>query len=129
VEKDDEVAGPPVQDPVQLPPEVAPQLAELPLDLGAVRERHVRVGWGKHVETVDLVVERYLALDREPVDEVVDWLCAIGRPIVDGLEVRHEGTIPRATDNLGGREWQSVDPVSEGGFEPPPGASRTRPST
>jgi len=34
-----QVAGPPVQNPVELPPEVAPQLAELALDLGAVGER------------------------------------------------------------------------------------------
>jgi len=43
VEEDEEVAGPLVQDPIEVSPVVAAQLPELPVDLRAVREREGRV--------------------------------------------------------------------------------------
>jgi hypothetical protein len=62
----------------------------------------VRVGRGEHVEAVDLVVEDHLTLDRQPVDEVVDRLGAVGRAMVDGLEVRHVRRIAAGTDKVVG---------------------------
>jgi hypothetical protein len=58
------------------------------------------VRWGEHVEAVDLVVEGHLTLDRQPVDEIVDRLGTVGRPVVDGLEVRHGRRILGGTDKL-----------------------------
>jgi hypothetical protein len=57
----------------------------------------VGAGWrGMHFETIDLVVEGHLALHGQPVDEVVDRLGAVARPVVDSLRFATRGTIPRA---------------------------------
>jgi hypothetical protein len=70
-----------------------------------------------HVETIDLVVEGHLALHGQLVDEVVDRLGAVARPVVDSLKFATRGTIPRKAPRPRRQGMASVDPVSEGGFE------------
>src|SRR6266542_6647348 len=60
VKEDDQVPRTSVQDPVELAAVVAPELPQLPLDLRRVREGQVRVCRRKHVEAVDLEVDRRL---------------------------------------------------------------------
>lgn len=89
VQEDDQVPGPSVQHSEQFAPVVASELSQLSAHLGAVREGKVRARRRQHVQTVDLVVERHLALGIKAVDEVVDRLGPVWRSVVDGLQVRH----------------------------------------
>lgn len=98
MQEDDQVPRPAVEDPVELSPEMTPQLTQLSFDLGAVREREMRMACREHVQTVDLVVQRHLPLHREPVDEVVDGLGSIGRPVVDRTEAGHGRRLWAGTD-------------------------------
>lgn len=45
-------------------PKLTSELAKLPLDPRAVRERQMRARCGEHVEADDLVVENHQALNR-----------------------------------------------------------------
>jgi hypothetical protein len=86
VEQDDEVGRAAVEDPVELGAEVAAQLAELALDLRAVRERKVGLVRAQQVEALDLLVEHRLAARIEALDEVVDGLAPVRGAVVDRLE-------------------------------------------
>ena len=57
VQKDDQIAGPTVEHPIELSPIVASKLSQLPSDLRAVRKRKMRVGETERVESADLIVE------------------------------------------------------------------------
>jgi hypothetical protein len=74
VQEDDQVPGSSVHYPVQLAPVVTSEFSQLSAHLRAVRKGKVRAGRRQHVQTVDLVVERYLALWIQAVDEIVDRL-------------------------------------------------------
>jgi len=89
VQEDDQFLGPSVQHPVQFAPVMAPELSQLSAHLGAVGKGKVRGGRRQHVQTVDLVVERYLALGIQSIDEVVDRLGPVRRTVGDSLKVRH----------------------------------------
>jgi hypothetical protein len=89
VEEDDRVPRAPVQDPVELTPVVAAKLAQLSFDLRRVRERQVRIRRREHVESVDLEVDRGLPIRIESLDEIVDWLGAVGCSVEDRLKSRH----------------------------------------
>jgi hypothetical protein len=53
---------------------VAAELAQLALDLRAVREREMRLPWRQQVHALDLVVHDNLMRNGELLDEVVDRL-------------------------------------------------------
>jgi hypothetical protein len=48
----------------------------------------------------DLVVESYLTLHGQPVDELIDRLGPVWRPVVDRLEIRHRLRLSVNSDNL-----------------------------
>jgi hypothetical protein len=77
VQEDDQVPGSSVQHPVQLTPVVASEFSQLSAHLRAVGKGKVRAGRSEHVQTIDLVVERYLALGVQAVDEIVDRLVPV----------------------------------------------------
>jgi hypothetical protein len=56
---------------------VASKPYQLSAYLAAMRKGKVRAGRRQHVQTIDLVVERYLALGIEIVDEIVDPLGSV----------------------------------------------------
>ncbi len=87
VEEDEQVPGPLIQDPVEVSSVVASQLAELPIDLRAVRERERRVVAGQAIQEADLVVDLLLSFRCEAVDEVVDRLPAVLVAVVQSLHV------------------------------------------
>ena len=62
MEEYEEVPGPLVQKPVEVPPVVAAQFPELAVDLRAVRERERRVVVGDPVQQADLEVDLLLPL-------------------------------------------------------------------
>ena len=90
MQEEDEAIGAAIEDAVEVPAVVAPKLAELALDLRAVRNRQVRELVAEQVEPVDLVVDRRLFLLGQRIDELADRLAAVTVPVVDGLEVGHE---------------------------------------
>jgi hypothetical protein len=69
-----------------LRPEVAAQLPELPLDLGAVGEGKVRHPIAEQIETRDLVAKRSPTWLVQRLDEIEDGLAPVGGAIVDRLE-------------------------------------------
>jgi hypothetical protein len=93
VEEDHQAPGAAVEDPVVLPTVMAPQLAELSLNLRAVRKRKVRLGGREHVQPIDLIVECHLALRVQPIDEVVYRLGAVSGAVVDGLKLGHNSNV------------------------------------
>jgi hypothetical protein len=107
VQQDDQVLRASVQHPVQFAPEVAPELSQFPAYLRAVREREVRAGGRQHVQAVDLIVQRHLALGIQSDDEAVDWLRPVRRTVVDGLKVRHRAMVSAPTDG----SWLTRVPV------------------
>jgi hypothetical protein len=89
VQEDNQVPGSSIQHPIQFAPVVTSELPQLSAHLRAVRKGKVRASWRQHVQTVDLVVERYLALGIQALDDVVDRLGPVCCSVVDGLQVRH----------------------------------------
>jgi hypothetical protein len=53
---------------------------------------------GQVVQTVDLVVEDDLHLDGQALNELIDRLHTIGRPVEDALQPSHPPTLPEQTD-------------------------------
>jgi hypothetical protein len=98
VEQHNQVARASIKDAVELPAIVASKLSQLALDLRAMREGEMRMGGGKHVESIDLVVEGDLPFDRQGIDEVVDRLASVRRPIVDRLH------LPKGRTRIGQRD-------------------------
>ena len=93
VEQDDEVPRAPVEHAVELRAIVAAKLAKFAAHLRAVWERQVRIRRGQEVQPVDLIVDRGLLRWRvQRLDEVVDRLGSIERPVEDGLESRQAST-------------------------------------
>jgi len=84
MEQYEQVPGPLVQNPVQVPPVVAPQLPELAVDLGAVRERERRIVVADPIQQADLEVDLLLPLRGKAVKEVVDRLPAVRVALVHG---------------------------------------------
>ena len=84
VQEHDQIPRAAVDHPVELRPVVAAQLPQLAFELRAPREGLRRIVRAQQVQALDLVVERRL-LDRvaECLDEVVDRLRAVRRPVVD----------------------------------------------
>jgi hypothetical protein len=95
VEQNNQVSGAAIEDAVVLPSVMAPQLAELSLYLRAVRKREVGLRGCEHVQAIDLIVERHLALGVQPVNEVVDRLGSVSRAVVDGLKRGHNSNVGR----------------------------------
>ena len=75
-----------VQDPEELPPVVASQLAQLAVDLRAVGERQVGYLVAEQVQSVDLLSEDSVGLVVEGVEEGAHRLVAFGCSVVDGVE-------------------------------------------
>jgi hypothetical protein len=61
---------------------MAPELAQLSLDLRAVRKREVRLGSREHVQPIDLIVECHLALRIQLIDEVVYRLGSVSSAVI-----------------------------------------------
>jgi hypothetical protein len=69
---------------------VAPQLAEITLNLRAVRKRQRRIADLKHVQSVDLQVEDGPFLRLELVEEDAYGFAAIALSVIDRLHTRHQ---------------------------------------
>jgi hypothetical protein len=100
VQEHDEVPGPAVEDPVELRSVMASELAKLTFDLRAMRKGQVRPSRCEQVQPVDLIVEDYLLLGAQSLDESVDRLGTILRPIVNRLQVRHVPRLVVGSDGL-----------------------------
>jgi hypothetical protein len=81
VQQDHELHASPIQDPVERPAIVAPQLAKFPFDLGAMRKGKVRVILVQEVHALDLPVYGKLNRRLPLVDEVVHRLATIGSAV------------------------------------------------
>src|SRR5580692_3184853 len=93
VKQDDQVAGAPVENPIELRAVVAAQLTQLAAYLARVREwRRRRREW-LIVQSIDLEVDRRLLALIEPGDEVADRLGPIRCAIVDGLRAGHAAVL------------------------------------
>lgn len=66
--------------------EMAAQLTKLALDLRAVGKRQMRLARTEQVQSLDLKVERRLASRVETLDELVNRLRPVRRPVVDRLK-------------------------------------------
>lgn len=96
VEQDDQVAGAPVENPIELGAVVATQLAQLAAYLARVREWWRGCGGRLIVQTIDLEVDRRLLALVERVKEVPDRLGPIRGAVVNGLRARHAAVLPIA---------------------------------
>ncbi len=94
VKQDDQVAGAPIENSIELRAVVAAQLTQLAAYLARVREWRRRCRGWLIVQSIDLQVDRRLLALVEPRDEVVDWLRPIRCAIVDGLRARHAAFLP-----------------------------------
>lgn len=97
VQKHEEIPRAPVEDSIQVIPEVAPQLAELAFDLARVREAQVPT---EHAKSTDLVVDCRLDLRRQPVNRFVNRLRPIRSPVVDDRP-SHQAVSPCAAGSTG----------------------------
>jgi hypothetical protein len=88
VEQDNQPLRSPVEHAVVLCSEVAAQLSELAIDLGAVREGQVRDLVAEQVQTRDLVAQRSTTLLVERLEELADRLVPVRGAVVDRLEWR-----------------------------------------
>lgn len=100
VQQDEEGVGSSVEDPVEFAAEMASELAEVALNLGAMRIGEVRHGGPEQVQSADLVIDGDLTPGVEPFDELVDGFPAANISVVDRLESAHQRTLAMGTDTF-----------------------------
>ena len=102
-EQDEEALGTAIEDPEEAAAVVAPQFAQLALDLAAVGEWQGRIGLAQGVEAIDLKGQGRLGGGRQAVDEIADRLTRPRVPIKDRLHHPHSAS-----------EHASVQPITAG---------------
>ncbi len=84
MEKDEQIPGAPIEDPVMALAVVAAEFPELAFNLRRVGKRQWRTALAAQVEAVDLVLDHHSGRERlQTAHEVTHWLRAVARPVVN----------------------------------------------